>query len=88
VVRVRVHRRAGRGVLVNVRHGSRIDILVHVRASGCVVIVVRHRTRIDVLVNVRVRRRTGRRVIVRVGRRIGVGICVCRCAVSRRVIHV
>ena len=54
VVRVRVYRRAGRGVLIDVGHRARVDVLVHVRAGGRVVIVVCHRPRVDVLVDIRV----------------------------------
>ena len=52
VIGIRIHRRAG--VLVDIRHGPRIDILVHIRTGGRVVIVVGHRPRIYVLVDVRV----------------------------------
>jgi hypothetical protein len=89
-VPVGVIRCAVAGVLVDVCHRARIDILVHVGARCCVLIDVCHRPRIDVLVHVRVGVRTSGRVIVVVrvcaSGRIGIGIV--RRAVGCRVVDV
>ena len=82
--------RAGRGILVNVGHRPRIDIIVGVRVGGRILIDVRHRARIDIVIGVRVGGRASGRVVVivggRAGGRIGVGVVIG--AVRRRVIDV
>ena len=92
VARVRIYvpvgivGRAGRGVLVDVGHRPRVDIIVGVRVGGRILIDVRHSPRVDVLVHVCVRA-SGRVVVgVRAGGRIGVG--VVRRAVRRRVVDI